>query len=46
MPKASIQTTKEVTSAELPEYLRQGWRILSWGTWSAAAFVCVIGKGA
>lgn len=40
--KASIQTTREVTSAELPDYLAQGWKVLSWGTWGAAAFTIII----
>lgn len=47
MPKSSTaKDTKEVSSAELPDYLAKGWKVLSWGTWTAGAFLVIISKGA
>ncbi len=43
--KASIRERREVTSAQLPEYLATGWKVLSWGTWAGlSGFIIIIGR--
>lgn len=43
--KASIQERRRVTSAELPDYLAMGWKILSWGTWGGlSGFIILVGR--
>lgn len=41
--KCSIQERLKVSSAELPDYLATGWKVLSWGTFGQLGFVIIIG---